>query len=276
MAEEIKRYDKFQELRVNMKVVEILPTLQEDEKEMLKKSVKDEGIRDALVIWKETGELIDGIHRYERCKKLQIGYPYIEKGFASLEEVIAWVILNQLGRRNLDKKQRAKLALALKPKIETEAKKKQIEEGKHLGGDPTLSKKSTEGSIDTRKKLAEVAEVSEDTIRKTEIIEEQGSTEIKEALDRKKISLNKAYKKTIKESNKESNKESKKLEQKEDGFIKFRDRLLNIVKTIDNLPSKPFKKEMTKEEKKELRKIAKSIILQINRKLKRVAGFKLT
>jgi N6-adenosine-specific RNA methylase IME4 len=73
--------------------------LTKTEKEKLEESILAEGCRDALVTW--NGILIDGHHRYEICRRNNIPFNVIEKEFDDRQAVKAWMIANQLGRRNL-------------------------------------------------------------------------------------------------------------------------------------------------------------------------------
>ena len=54
--------------------------------------------------------------------------------------------------------------------FQKKAKEKQESEGRLLGGNPTLSQKSDEGEVNTKKELAKIARVSHDTIAKVKLI----------------------------------------------------------------------------------------------------------
>jgi len=77
----------------------LIPRLTAEEYEQLEKNIIAEGCRDALVTWR--GILIDGHNRYEVCSKHGIEYKTVAMEFADKEQVIDWIINNQLGRRNL-------------------------------------------------------------------------------------------------------------------------------------------------------------------------------
>ena len=96
----------------------------------------------------------------------------------------------QLARRNLSTQDRVKLALLLKPSIEEKAKEKQREAG------GAVPQKSAKALIDTREEIAHLAGVSHDTVRKSETIEKEASPEIKEAVRKGEMSVNKAYRET--------------------------------------------------------------------------------
>lgn len=179
-------------MKYNTDYRNLIPPISSEEYQLLEESILNEGCREAIVTWND--RVLDGHNRYEICQKHHIGFKTLEKEFPNEEEAKIWIIKNQLARRNLPPHERARLALMLKPTIEEKAKEKQQEEGRELGGKPTLLTKSTKGSIHTRKEIAKTAGVSEDTIHKVEAIEKEGSPEIKEAARKGKISVNKAYK----------------------------------------------------------------------------------
>jgi len=106
--------------------------------------------------------------------------------FETRENAIEWIIRNQFGRRNLPTYERAKLALRLKPIIKAKAKEQQ---GKRTDLSQTFGK----SSIDTNKELGKIAGISNETIRKVEIILTEGSEEVQQRARRGKISVNKAF-----------------------------------------------------------------------------------
>ncbi|MBT28534.1 MAG: hypothetical protein CMO01_02655 [Thalassobius sp.] len=95
----------------------LIPPLNKEELILLEDSIRTEGLREQLKVWKEADDkiwLIDGHNRYKIITKLS------EKGievkhkpefieFADKEAVKDWMILNQLGRRNLTDEQRSYL-----------------------------------------------------------------------------------------------------------------------------------------------------------------------
>ncbi|MBW2631254.1 MAG: hypothetical protein JRC90_05750 [Deltaproteobacteria bacterium] len=74
-------------------------------------------------------------------------------------------------RRHLTAYQRSEIVLKLKPVLQEKAKERQIEAGK-------LKQKSAEPSIETRKELAKIANVSHDTIAKVETISEKATDKL--------------------------------------------------------------------------------------------------
>lgn len=177
------------ELIINQKFRDLIPEISSEEYQLLEESILNEGCREAIVTW--NGCILDGHNRYEICQKHHIGFKTLEKEFDNEEEAKIWIIHNQLARRNLPVHERTRLALLLKPAIEEKAKEKQRQHGGTAPG-KSLSQKSDE--VSTKKELAKLAGVSHDTVRKVETIEKEGSPEIKDAVRKGKISVNKAYK----------------------------------------------------------------------------------
>ena len=91
-------------LKINEDFRSLIPSLTDDEFEKLEASCLSEGIRDALVTW--NGVIIDGHNRYEIAQKHNLPFDTKELDFANEFAVKEWMIVNQLGRRNLTKEQK--------------------------------------------------------------------------------------------------------------------------------------------------------------------------
>lgn len=92
---------------------DLIPPPSADERAALAASIKVDGIRDKVIVWKETGILLDGHTRVEINRELgslDSEIPVDEIPFADADAAKAWMIENQLGRRNVDPSQRAMLA----------------------------------------------------------------------------------------------------------------------------------------------------------------------
>jgi hypothetical protein len=84
-----------------------------DEHEALERSLLAEGCRDALVLWRDV--LIDGHNRYAICSQHGIPFRTVQNdSFESIEDVMLWMIDNQLARRSVSDFQRGLLALRKK------------------------------------------------------------------------------------------------------------------------------------------------------------------
>lgn len=152
--------------------------------------------------------LIDGHNRFEICQKHGIEFQTVEMHFCSREEAKAWIIRNQFGRRNLSAFQRAELALKLEPLLKPVARDSQLanlkqskpaaegENSRPREISPKIGVGSSSASKrdgKTDEKLAVMAGVSSNTIRKARVIANEGSEEVKEQIRAKKLSINKAY-----------------------------------------------------------------------------------
>lgn len=153
---------KAKEPKLDKEFMFLLPPQTAEERAYLVKSILEEGVREKLTVWKETGILIDGYNRYDAVitlrkeKGLRIPCQFEVRSFGdhtpeNRAKVIEWIVNNQLGRRNLTPEKlsffRGKEYLALK---------------KSVGQVDNLT--SLKGS--TAEHLAEKHNVSEKTIRR--------------------------------------------------------------------------------------------------------------
>lgn len=167
----------------------LIPPLSPDELTALDTSLLTEGCRDALVTWR--GVLIDGHNRYALCLSHDIPFTTIERDFDSREDVMLWMISNQLARRNITTFARSELALKSKAVIAAKAKTQQ-------GTRTDILLTSTESlkPINTRKELSDSSGASQDAIYKSEIILESAPQPIQQAARSGEMSINRAYKLT--------------------------------------------------------------------------------
>ena len=88
-------------LRIDPDFQTLIPPLSASEFATLEASIQEKGCRDPLVVWAEEKILIDGHNRYAICTAHGIPYKTVEMSFDSPNTVKVWMLLNQLGRRNL-------------------------------------------------------------------------------------------------------------------------------------------------------------------------------
>lgn len=199
------------ELKIDPEFKNLIPPLTADELDGLTKSIIREGCREPLILWGDV--LVDGHNRYDICKRNNISFSTVHHDFATRDDVIIWIIQNQLGRRNLSAYDRARLALRLKPALSEKARQNQ-----RIGAEMTntgcqISDKAVV-PIDTKKEIAKAAGVSHDTIAKVEKIETKAKPEIKEQLRSGQISINQAYQQVRREE-KETAREEQRQENAE-------------------------------------------------------------
>ncbi|CUU47026.1 hypothetical protein [Clostridium beijerinckii] len=216
------------DLTIDNEFKDLLPPLSEEQKEELEKDIIKNGCINSLTVWKNI--LIDGHHRHEICTRNNIQFDIVEMEFKDRLEAMEWIWMNQKNRRNLTKYELAQIALKFKPVIEAKAKENQlstlkqntvltksskrederkesVEENTNLvdsdGNQPidgqidfteiNEEKVKKVEPINTRKEIAKIAGVSEDTIHKVEVIEEKAPEEIKQQVKKGDITINSAY-----------------------------------------------------------------------------------
>ncbi len=95
------------ELIIDQEFKELIPPLTPDEYKQLEDSISDVGFesgRGKIMTWQ--GTIIDGHNRYEICNKHNINFETEEVSHVTTrEEVVLWIVKNQLGRRNLSLEQ---------------------------------------------------------------------------------------------------------------------------------------------------------------------------
>ena len=94
-------------LEIKEEFKKLIPPLTSEEFNQLEQNCLAEGIREAILTW--NGFIIDGHNRYEIAQRWNLDYQTKSKHFKEEEDVIEWMILNQLGRRNITKEQKAYL-----------------------------------------------------------------------------------------------------------------------------------------------------------------------
>ena len=87
----------------------ILPELQDGEYAGLERNILADGCLNAICTW--NGIIVDGHQRYRICKEHKIPFKVKELSFESREDVMIWIIKNQLARKNLGQFESIELAL---------------------------------------------------------------------------------------------------------------------------------------------------------------------
>ncbi len=221
-ADEAKNIVILDELR------DLLDDLHEKSSSELEASIKAEGVRDAIVIWKEKKAIVDGHNRFRIAQKLSVPFTTREISFASVEEAKQWMLRNQLGRRNLTKDRFDYLI----GKLYNETKQ----------ADPANRTKLEDGH--TAEKIAKEHGVSERTVRRAadfasgvDVIERiKGKAE-----KAKQLSGQGSY---TKEEVKEIAKVAQKTPEKASVMVAALDRIKQKVSAKQPLPAKQEKTEV--------------------------------
>lgn len=167
----------------------LIPALSDEEFNQLKENIIELGeCHDPILTWNHI--IVDGHNRWKIIQENpDIHYEVKEMIFFNRNEAMAWMIRNQLGRRNLTAFARTELSLKLKPLLAEEAKKRQGERNDLK--DENIVQISAPSKV--RDEIAKSANVSHDTVSKVEKIIEKAPEEVKEQLRRGEVSINKAY-----------------------------------------------------------------------------------
>ena len=179
---------KLYDLRVDPEFRDLIPPLNEEELKLLEESLVADGCESPLTVW--NGVIIDGHNRYAICRKHDIPFSIQEKNFETREEVMLWMLRNQLGRRNLNSYQRVELVLKFEPLVKNAAEQRMLA-GKAANPVPTLAQGQTKGK--TRDHLSEAAGVSHGTFAKAKKLVQSADEETKRELRAGKVTVNRAY-----------------------------------------------------------------------------------
>lgn len=151
----------------------LIPPLSDDEYMRLERSIIAEGVRDPIITWQ--GTIVDGHNRYRICQEHGIAFKTAEIVFGSKDAAKIWIIENQFGRRNLNSYQKSVLALQLEPLYAAEAQRKMTSTLKRGSETPASQNSDEREPMRTDERLAQVAGVSRDTIRKVKVIESEAA-----------------------------------------------------------------------------------------------------
>lgn len=222
-------------IKIDKEFESLIPPLSDDEFKQLEENCLRDGIRDPLILWSlPNGDniLVDGHNRWKIAAQ-HGGMSFTTKSmkFDDRDEVKAWIIRNQFGRRNLSAYDRSVLALKLKPLIAEKAKKRQ--------GTRTDRGNIVQKSARSRDELAKVAGVSHDTIRRVERIEKEAPEGIKQAVREGRLSINQAFNSTFPKRPdpvKVAKEEHEQFKQNKDKITDFRDAKIDQInqKIINN------------------------------------------
>ena len=239
-------------IKIDKEFESLIPPLSQEEFQQLEENCIRDGIRDPLVVWKvPNGDmiLVDGHNRWKiAAKHGGMQFQIKEMRFDLRDDAKAWIIRNQLGRRNLPAYQRVMLVEQLKPMIAEKAKQQQIRK--------SVSQNSVEQKpIDTQKELAKIANVSHDTIHKVETIENSDNEFVKKQARNGEISINAAYAKIKKPPKPDPVKQA--LEEHEEFMQK---QVQDVVNIADIQKDKSNKRLMYADLAKETIKLLNSLL----------------
>jgi len=141
------------ELKIKEEFKKLIPPLTPDEYKQLETNCIQEGIRDAIITW--NGYIIDGHNRYKIAQDWSLSFKSIEKTFESEFDVVEWMLVNQLGRRNITPEQKDYL---IGKKYENEKQR----QGRPQNNEDKMS------PLRTSEKLAQEFDISDKQVKRNE------------------------------------------------------------------------------------------------------------
>ena len=178
-------------------LAELLPPLSEEQLGALEKDILTNGCYSPIIV-NEDLAIVDGHNRQRLCEQHGIPYRMVVFAFEDMLEAKQWALDTQKGRRNLDKWELGKIALKLKPDVEARARANMSAGGgdqsnKGDGAGCLNSDNPLSETVDTRKQLADTVGIGRDTMSRIMKIDEHAPDVVKEALDKKELSVNQGY-----------------------------------------------------------------------------------
>lgn len=175
-------------------LAELLPPLSGEQLAALETDLLRNGCYSPIIV-NEDLAIVDGHNRQRLCEEHGLPYQMAVFAFEDLLEAKQWALDTQKGRRNLEKWELGKIALKLKPEIEARAKANQqtYHGNQYESGLLATLPEVHSASVDTRKELAHSVGLGERTMGKVMQIDEHAPAAVKEALDKKELSINQGY-----------------------------------------------------------------------------------
>jgi DNA modification methylase len=195
-------------IKINPEYSKLVNPLSNAEYEVLKNSIKEDGLHYPIVV-NPKREILDGHHRYKICKELDIPIKFEIKSFNDSIEEKRFVIDINLKRRQLNDFQKAELAYKLEDLYKEQARLRQLSKLKNVKDKLTSSPSSlwSNGYNDNNNSIIKEDEVKGKTIevisKKNDIspktyqrartIIENATEEVKEKLRSNKTTISKEY-----------------------------------------------------------------------------------
>jgi DNA modification methylase len=154
------------DLTIDEEFKDLIPQLTFEEFIQLEKNCLEQGIRDKIIVWPCDNELIivDGMNRYVISQKHSLPFEITEVDFPDKTQAKRWMIVNQIGRRNITIETRNYLI----GKLYSELKLDKLDN--LLMGNwqrqIVLSEEETQST--TAQEIADKYKVSEKTVRRSE------------------------------------------------------------------------------------------------------------
>lgn len=209
----------FKKIQIDEELEDLLPKLSEDDCNSLTQSLLENGFDQKfgrIKVWfpennDGTGYIVDGHNRYKICRKNDIelsDYCFEPVYFDSKEDVIKWMLENQLARRNLSSAQRISVAEKYRPIFEKQAKQRQSEyHGNQYEKKSEVPQNFVEvqnrkkQDNETNAKLAKMANVNRETYRQAKHVLDSDNEDLKQRVLSGKTSISSGYRELRKSEN---------------------------------------------------------------------------
>lgn len=243
----------FKKIQIDEELEELLPKLSEDDSSSLTQSLLDNGFDQKfgrIKVWfpednDGTGYIVDGHNRYKICSKNGIelsDYCFEPVFFDSKEDVIKWMLENQLARRNLQTIQRIAIAEKYRPIFEKQAKERQSE---YHGNQYDKKREVPQNFVEvqnrkkqdneTNAKLAKMADVNRETYRQAKRVLDSDNEEVKRRVLSGKTSISAGYRELRNNSNESSVPKKEEKNTPEQRIIEADNRMNEIDRKIADL-----------------------------------------
>lgn len=243
----------FKKIQIDEELEDLLPRLSEDDSNSLTQSLIENGFDQKfgrIKVWfpennDGTGYIVDGHNRYKICRKNDIelsDYCFEPVYFDSKEEVVKWMLENQLARRNLQTIQRIAIAEKYRPIYEKQAKERQSEyHGNQYDKKCEVPQNFVEvqnrkkQDNETNAKLAEMANVNRETYRQAKRVLDSDNEEVKRRVLSGKTSISAGYRELRNNSNENSVPKKEEKNTPEQRIIEADNRMNEIDREISSL-----------------------------------------
>ena len=197
-------------------LADLLPPLEDEQLSLLEEDIRENGCYSPIVVNEELA-IVDGHNRFALCEKLGVPYRMAVFHFEDTLDAMRWALDTQKGRRNLDIWDLGRIALKLKPELEARGKAnmsagggdQKSREARQRVENPAMEQRAgaedeTESGwtkwsnpileqVDTRQQLADAVGVGRSTMNRIIHIDEHAPQAVKDALDKKEISVSQGY-----------------------------------------------------------------------------------
>lgn len=182
------------ELKIDLEFQQLIPPLSDNERNQLEANILRDGIQDPLKVWQ--GVIVDGHNRYSIAQKHGLTFKTTELHFDDRDAVKQWIVMNQFGRRNINRYSRGELALKLEATYTDRAKSNQGARNDLVATAETnnlLANLPKSSAVNTRDELAKIAGVSPRLLGTIKYLVDNATEEIKIALRNDAFTINAAY-----------------------------------------------------------------------------------